>query len=168
MTGLFLAPATNREGAYDHFCKTVLEGVPRELYTPHTEMELESTARIWGLTSSTESTWKSINKDDWLLFYIRENEYRYAVKVAGKEHNPELGNTLRKEMLEDVNDDRDWDFLLYLTEPVSVSVSGDKVADLFDYGNRYPVRFMPVIEKRLKSLEDDYGNIEEFIAAIRK
>jgi hypothetical protein len=168
MTGLFLAPATDRKGAYGHFRKTVLDGVPSELHGEHTDEESGSTPLVWGLTSSIESTWEGVEESDWVLFYTRENEYCHAARVAAKEHNPELGDAIRKEMLEDVSDDRDWDFLLYLDDPVSVSASGDEVADLLDYGNRFPVRFIRVTDERLESLKAEYGDVDRFINAIRE
>jgi len=168
MTGLFLAPATDRKGAYGHFRKTVLDGVPTELHAEYTDEQLGTIARVWGLTSSIESTWDGVEEGDWMLFYTRENEYRHAARVIGKEHNPELGDAIREGMLEDVSDERDWDFLLYLDDPVSVSVSGDEVADLLDYGNRFPVRFIRVTDERLESLEGEYGDVDEFIKAIRE
>jgi hypothetical protein len=92
-----------------------------------------------------------------MLFYTRKNEYRHAARVIGKEHNPELSDAIREGMLEDVSDERDWDFLLYLDNPVSISVSGDEVAGLLDYGNRFPVRFIRVTDERLESLEGEYA-----------
>lgn len=146
----------------------MLDGVPSELHGEHTDEKLGSTARVWGLTSSIESTWDGVDEGDWVLFYTRENEYRHAARVIGKEHNPELGDAIREEMLEDVSDERDWDFLLYLDDPISVSVSGDEVADLLDYGNRFPVRFIRVTDTRLESLEAEWGDVDGFIDAIRE
>lgn len=168
MTSLFLTPATDRKGAYGHFRKTVLDGAPNELHGEHTDEELESTARVWGLTSSIESTWDGVDEGDWVLLYTQENEYRHAARVIGKEHNPELGDAIREEMLEDVSDEWDRDFLLYLDDPVSFSVSGDEVADLLDYGNRFPVRFIRVTDERLESLEGKCGDVDGFIDAIRE
>lgn len=168
MTGIFLAPATDRQEAYDHFCKTVLDGVPAELSFEYTDETIGSSTRVWGLTSSIESTWEGVDVGDWLLFYTRKNEYQYAVPVIDKEHNPEFGDAIQNEILRDVNGDRDWDFLLYLDEPLSVSVSGDVVAELLDYRNNYPVRFMRVTSERLESLKGEYGNIDGFIDAIQE
>jgi len=168
MTGLFLAPATDRKGAYGHFRKTVLDGVSNELHGEHADEELGSTTRVWGLTSSIESTWEGVEEDDWVLFYTRENEYSHAARVAAKEHNPELGDVIRGEMLEDVSDERDWDFLLYLDDLVSVLVSGDEVADLLGYGNRFPVRFIRVTDERLESLKTEYGDVDGFIDTIKE
>jgi hypothetical protein len=168
MTSLFLAPATDRQGAYYHFEKTVINGVMPELYSTHTEAELGSAARIWGISSSMEPTWSGVAEEDWILFYTQKNEYQYAVQVVGKEHNPELGDTIRKEILEDVDADRDWDLLLYLRTPISISITGDDIANLFDYDNSYPVRFIRVTRKRLKFLEAEYGTINAFINKFQK
>lgn len=167
MTGLFLAPATDRQGAYDHFEKTVINGVMPELYSPHTEADLGGTARIWGVSSSMEPTWSGVNVDDWILFYTRENEYQYATQVVAKEHNPEFGDTIRKEILENIDNDRDWDLLLYLRAPISISITGDDIADLFNYDNSYPVRFIRVTRKRVELLEAEHGTINEFINNIK-
>lgn len=168
MTGLFLAPATDRKGAYEHFRKTVLDGVPMELYGRYSDEDLGSAARVWGLTSSIESTWETVNEGDWVLFYTQENKYEFATRVSAKVHNPDLGDAIRGEMLEGVSEERDWDFLLFLDDPISVSVSGKEVADLLDYGNRYPVRFMRVTNERLESLKSKYGDVDGFIDAVRE
>ena len=168
MTGLILAPATDRNAAYDNFRKTMLDGVSNELYDEYTDVDLESPARVWGVTSSLEATWDSVDNGDWGLFYTRENEYQYAAQVIGKEHNHELGNEIRDNLLEDVEDDRNWDFLLFFHKPISISVSGHHVANLLNYGNYYPVRFVRVKDERLESIESKYDGIEGFIDAIRE
>lgn len=168
MTGLFLAPATDRKGAYRHFCKTVLNGIPRKLYSDEKDEILNSDVRVWGLTSSTKPTWTNVEDNDWVLFYTQENKYQYAAQVLRKEHNPELGDTIREELLEGVSDKRDWDYLLLFDEPVSVSVSGEEVAELLEYKNRFPVRFMRVTDERLQNIQLEYTNLNKFIDDIKE
>lgn len=168
MIGLFLAPARGKKDAYGHFCKTVLDNVPIELRGEHADKALESTTSVWGLTSSIESTWEGVEEGDWMLFYTRENEYNHAARVAARENIPELGDAIREEVLDDASDQRDWDFLLYLKNLVSVSVSGDEVANLLDYGNRFPVRFIRVTGELRETLKTEYGELDGFINAIRE
>ena len=92
MTGLFIAPATDREGAYGHFRKTMLDGVPQEMYSKYVEEKLGDRAHVWGLTSSTKKTWKNIDVNDWVLFYTRENQYEYSAQVKRKQHEPDFGD----------------------------------------------------------------------------
>ena len=47
-------------------------------------------------------------------------------------------------VFEDVSSGRDRDYQLLFDEPVDVSASGDTVAELLNYGNRFPVRFIRV------------------------
>lgn len=168
--GLHLAPATSRGNAYRFFEQTVLDGVSRDFYDEYTERDLGDSARVWGLTSSTRTSWESVDIGDWVLFYTEENRYRYATRVTEKEHNAELGDAIRSELLGVPEDksERDWDYLLFLEEPIGVSVSGDEVADLLDYGNRFPVRFLRVTDERMAALEQEYGDVESFVGAIRK
>lgn len=168
MVGLFLAPATDRKGAYGHFRKTVLEGVPRELYSSFIDESQGSPIHVWGLTSSIKSTWENADKDDWVLFYTQENQYEYAAQIKRKLHNPDFGDAIREELLEDVSLDRDWDYQLLLHEPVAVSVSGETLAGLLDYGNRYPVRFIRVTNQRLEAIESEYGSVARFITNIQE
>ena len=166
---LYLAPATRGGGVYRYFERTVLDGVERSFYSDHSDADRGDNARIWGLTSSIEAAWESIDEGDWFLFYTRENEYEYAARVAGKEHNPELGDAIREEILDaDESENRDWDLLVFLEDPISVSVSGDDVQELLDYGNRFPVRFIRVTDARLESIEVEYGDVDGFIDAIRE
>ena len=99
----------------------------------------------------------------------REIKYEYAARVIKKEHNPDLGDAVRDEVLDaDESENRDWDLLVFFDGFVSVSVSGDKIADLFDYGNRFPVRFIRVTNERLEALEAEYGDIDGFINSIKE
>lgn len=168
MTGLFLAPATDRKGAYGHFRKTVLEGIPQEMYSNFIDEDWGSRAHVWGLTSSIKPTWESADKDDWVLFYTRENQYSHAARIKGKQHNPDFGDAIREEILEDVSSDRDWDYQLLFDDPIEVSVSGDTVAELLNYGNRFPVRFIWVTSERLEAIEFEYDGVDGFITAIRE
>lgn len=165
---LYLAPATRGGGVYRYFERTVLSGVESDFYSDYSASDWGNNARVWGLTSSIKPEWKSIDEKDWLLFYTHENEYEYAAQVVGKEHNPELGQAIRDKVLDaNKNENRNWDLLVFLEDPISVSVSGDDIQELFDYGNRYPVRFIRVIEDRLTQFEFKYGNVGGFIDAIQ-
>lgn len=168
-SGLFLAPATRRNDARSHFQLSMVEGVSAEFYDDYTDSDWGGTAPIWGLTTNTRPTWETVNEGDWVLFYTESNAYQYAARVAEKEHNPELGDAIRSELLDaDDEDERDWDFLLFFEEPVSVSATGEEVAELLDYGNIYPVRFIRVTDERLEALEGEYGDVESFIEKIRE
>jgi hypothetical protein len=168
MTGLFLAPATDRKGAYGHFRKTVLEGVPQEMYPSYIDKNQRSYVSVWGLTSSTKSTWENADRGDWVLFYTRENQYEYAAQIKRKHHNPDFGDAIRDELLEDVSCNRDWDYLLLLDDPISISVSGETLAELLDYRNRYPVRFIRVTSERLEAIKSEYDSVDGFITTIRE
>lgn len=165
---LFLAPATDRGEAYSIFSKTVCEGVPRELYINYTDSSYGEKARIWGLGKSYESRLNDLESGDWLLFYTEANQYTFAACVRGVEMNSELGEAVRSDFLTHTVDNRAWDILLFLEEPISISISGHTIANLFNYSNYYPSRFIRVPEERLESIIDKYGDIDEFIAAIRQ
>jgi len=110
--------------------------------------------------------WETIEEGDWLLFYVDEDLYAYSARIVGKCKNPKLGESIRKEALgDDFNGLRDWDCLVFLNKPIEVEVSGQKVADIFGYGNDYPVRFIRVTEDRWESGEFD--SVEGFIDSIR-
>jgi hypothetical protein len=170
MTGkLYLAPATRGGGVYGYFQRAVLDGIERGFYSDYSDANHGDITRVWGLTSSIEAAWETINKGDWFLFYTRKNEYEYAARVIKKEHNPDLGDAIRDEVLDaDESENRDWDLLVFFDGFVSVSVSGDKIADLFDYGNRFPVRFIRVTNERLEALEAEYEDIDGFIDSIKE
>lgn len=168
MTEIFLTPASKRKNAFEIFRRTVLNGIEQSIYSDYSDNNWGNLARIWGLTSSFESSWQNVNRGDWILFYTDSDQYEYAAKVAEKEHNPRLGDAIRTDLLNVKNgEDRDWDFLLILEKPVSVSISGHKLADLLDYGNYYPVRFIRVTESRMENLREEYNSVNEFIKKIR-
>lgn len=82
-------------------------------------------------------------------------------------YNPALGGALRTDELDtDTSADRNSDRPVFLGEPVHVSIGGDEVRDLFDYGTRFPVRFIRVTDERLDSVHSEYGDVERFIDAI--
>jgi len=166
MTSLFLAPATRSGPAYNHFKKTVLNDVPYDLIKKHSKDDSNST-RLWGLVSTIKPSWETVDQGDWVLFYTEPNHYGYAAKVVGKEHNPELGESIRGDILEDGSDqDKDWTYLLYLDNPISVSVTGKSISRLFEYKNDYPVRFIRVTQNRLNSLQEEYNSVDGFIKHI--
>lgn len=161
---LYLAPATRGGGVYKYLERTVLTGVEQNFYRKFSESDYGDPARVWGLTSSLKPEWESVDEGDWFLFYTHKNKYEYAAQVTGKEHNQPLGEALRTKILDaNQNEDRDWDLLILLDEPVPISISGDKVQELFDYGNRYPVRFIRVIDERLDTIYSEYRDIDQFI-----
>jgi hypothetical protein len=168
MTGLFLAPATDRKGAYGHFRKTMLDGVPQEMYSRFVDEDLGDCAHVWGLTSSIKTTWENSNVNDWVLFYTKENKYEYAAQIKRKKHDPEFGDSIREDLLDEVSSERNWDYLLLFNEPIEVEISGERVAELLDYGNRFPVRFIRVTSERIEGIESEYNEVDQFITAIRE
>jgi hypothetical protein len=168
MKKLFLAPASKRYDAFNIFQRTVINGIDRRIYSQFSDSEWGDSARLWGLTSSFENTWKRISRGDWILFYTDSDQYEYAAKVSDKEHNPNLGDLIRSDVLDVKNEeDRDWDFLLCLEKPVSVEISGHKLASLLDYGHYYPVRFIWVTDSRMEHLQKEYDSVDHFIKEIR-
>jgi len=164
---LYLAPATRSSGVYAYLERAVLTGVEQDFYGEFTSSDYGDPARVWGLTSSIKGQWETIDEGDWILFYTQENTYEYAAKVTGKQHNESLGDALRKEILDaNQDEDRDWDLLVFLDEPVPVTISGEEVQELFDFGHRYPVRFIRVVDDRLDAVSAEYGDVEQFINAI--
>lgn len=168
MTNLFLAPVTDRKGAYGHFRKTMLNGIPDEEYSKFNDNELGSYAYVWGLSSTFTTTWENADENDWVLFYSKENQYEYAAQIKTKEHDPAFGDAIREHILEDVSGNRNWDYLLLFDEPIKISISGDKMAELLEYDIRYPVRFMRVANDQIKRVESKYNNVDEFISSIRE
>lgn len=168
-TTLFLAPATRRNNAYQYFDRAILEGVEEEFYGRYTDGDYGNPARIWGLTTTQESTWENISSGDWALFYTEQDQYQYAAQVVGKENNPELGDAIRSDLFSvaEAESDRDWNYLVFFDDPVSVDVSGKKVANLLDYSINFPNRFMQVTEDRLELLENEYETVGSFIQTIR-
>lgn len=168
MTELFLAPASRRNDAFEIFHETVLNGIERATYSNYSDSNWGDSISIWGLSSSFESTWQNVNRGDWILFYTDSDQYEYAAKVSDKERNPGLGDAIRTDLLNlENNGNRDWAFLLVLESPVPVSVTGHELADLLDYGNYYPVRFIRVTESRMDHLREEYDSVNEFIHKIR-
>lgn len=168
MTGLFLAPASRRDSAFDIFHRTVFTGIKRETYSRYSDSNWGNTVSIWGLTSSFKSEWQNVNRGDWVLFYTDSNQYEFAAKVADKEHNPSLGGAIQADILDMESDEnRDWDLLLIFETPVQVAISGHSLAELLDYGNYYPVRFIRVTESRMEHLREEHGSVDEFIQNIR-
>lgn len=166
MDNLFLAPATRSGPAYGHFQKTVLNNSAHNLIKKHSTIDSNSD-RLWGLTSTIEGSWETVDRGDWVLFYTQPNHYEYAAQVVGKEDNPELGELVREDILEDEKDsEKDWTFLLYLDKPVSVSITGESISRMLGYKNDYPVRFIRVTQERLNSLREKYNSVDDFIKEI--
>jgi len=165
---IFLAPAsrsTSDNRAFLHLQRTVLDGLPAESFSEDFELVGREPVRIWGLKSSVKSEWELVDSGDWFLFYTDSNAYEYAAKVIDTEFNPDRGDKIREEFL-DLHEnelDSNWDCLVYFDDPVNIDVSGGEVADIFGYGNDYPVRFIRVTSDRIVGIENEFGGISEFI-----
>jgi hypothetical protein len=164
---LFLAPASSDGFAYDHLQTAVVEGIREPEIQVQAEYEELVPLRVWGVSSGLETSWGHAKEGDWMLFYTGDNIYRYATRIVGKEHNPELGEVIRSEFL-DVSEleqrrNQEWEYLFYLSEPVQIELSGTFLSGVLGYARTYCSRFQRVSNDRLEAIEDNFGNISSLV-----
>jgi len=169
---VFLAPASRSSSgnrAYQHFEKTVLKGVSRQLCSQYSSEIQIDPVRVWGLKSSIKTAWEEIQVGDWLLFYTDSDTYRFGAQVLDTEFNPELGDAIRSDILDlhGSEEGSDWDCLVYLDDPVEINASGKEIANIFDYGNNFPVRFIRVTAERMDKLENEFDSVTSFVNSLR-
>ena len=155
---IFRAPFGNDE-AQANFRRTVLNGVPADELESVTEYNLEGErVRVWGTKASVESSWKKVEKGDFLIFY-RDGKYEYATEVLDTERNEELG----REIWPNHGEGDPWVCIIYLAEPVELNVSSAEIHDLAGYDMTHTMGFSPLNEMGIGGIRGRWGSIEEFV-----
>ena len=157
---IYRAPYASDE-AFSNFERTVLEGLPVDEVAPYSDREFESgSVRMWGTTVT--GSWRKIDPGDFVIFY-RSGEYEHAAEVVGTERNAELGRAVWP------NYDGDpWDCLIYLKEPVEISVESAPLHDLAGYNVSHTQNFAPLNDMGLGAIRATYGSIDEFVYGDRE
>lgn len=145
-----------------------MKGVGKPFYSRFTSKDFGESVSVWGTTEGSEVYWTQIAEGDYLLFYIGNEQYRYAAKVIGKEQNSEFADALWPdwgERLTGGNDPGDpWTHIIYLESPTEVDISGYEIhSDFADHKNNYTQRFM-----RFTGADEiiaRFGSVEDYIAA---
>lgn len=163
---LFLAPASTTGSAYSHLEKSVINGIETHNleYLPN---KYKSRIRVWGLNRGLKHTWDRVESGDWILFYTGNNEYRYAAQIQDKEENSQLGSEIRDNHLKiterEEKDEKEWTLLLYLETPLSIELPAELLSEWLNYERAYRSRFQRVPKKRLQTIEEKYGTLEDLI-----
>ncbi|MFH5800450.1 HNH endonuclease [Haladaptatus sp. CMAA 1911] len=171
-TQIFLAAVAN-EHAQDHLQKTVLEGVPQDLYEQYTNGDFGNPTPLWGISSGN---WKKygdkFRSGDVILFYSGENsdtgirEYSYMATITMTETNPELSEaiwtaysgTLRRD-----NSSRPWPYILYLADVERVHIRSRELHDDLGYKDDFLMDFRRAKPKDVEQLTADYENVREYL-----
>ncbi|MFB6217541.1 MAG: MrcB family domain-containing protein, partial [Candidatus Aenigmatarchaeota archaeon] len=155
---LFLAPASNND-AFQHVKDTILRGVPHETLQEYTESEFDADViSVWGNTEGTSGQWDQIEEGDVLLFY-RQGAYPYAAQVKGKEVNEELS----KELWPDHGEGDPWKYIIYLSDPFRIDLSGEDIQNLAGYEISHVMGFQPLNEEGHDEIRRRYGSINKFL-----
>ncbi len=155
---IFLAPCAS-QFPQDNFEKTVKGGVSRDEYTQWTSEDFGDSVSIWGLSGGLEGTWDRISAGDYLLFYFGELEFHYAAMVIGKEHDEVWGS----ELWPDYEGDDPFEYLIFLDDPLRVTIDSREISDFAGYKRKHPQNFQPLNEKGLDGIQQEYGSVESFI-----
>lgn len=155
---LFLAPCSNSD-AYAHLRDTVIRRVPTETVNEFSNHEFQhDVVSVWGNREGTESKWRQIEKEDFLLFY-KEGEYIYGAEIIDTETNTKLGKNLWPD---DSGDP--WKHIIYLKEPFRLELSHDEINELADYSENYNLMgFQPLNDEGIKSIKEKYGSVRNFL-----
>lgn len=163
---LFLAPCASKRPK-EHFQDTVQSGVSAETYATKTDLDFGDSVGLWGVTEGTVGTWERIKSGDYLLFYFGEGEYHYAAEVVEKEQNRELALEVWPnfgDMSAGGADTTDpWEYLIYLDDPFRIDIDSSELHGYAGYSQTYPLKFMPLNDKGMDAIEDEYGDIESYL-----
>lgn len=166
---IHLAPCSKQQGdakAYQHLQESVVEGINLDAFETEISRRNGKTA-VWGLTEGNSNRWKRVEKEDYLLFYVGNEEYEYAAKVIGREYNPELAEKIWPDYLigsaggDDPNDP--WEYIIYLDDPIKLNLDSKIVHRAAGYKENFPRRFMRLNDEGISTLEKKYGSLDEFV-----
>jgi 5-methylcytosine-specific restriction protein B len=159
---VFLAPCAS-DFPQENFEKTVEGGVPKSEYSEWTSEDFGASVSVWGLTGGLEGTWERIAPGDYLLFYFGGLEFHYVAEVIGKTHDPNWGTELWPDY-----DESPFEYLIFLDDPVPVTIDSKMVSDFAGYSRDHPQNFQPLNDQGLDAIEEEYGSVESFVEAHRE
>ncbi|QZA89515.1 hypothetical protein K0C01_05125 [Salinarchaeum sp. IM2453] len=172
MTQLFIAPASKgTETPYQHLQMTVNSQVDKNIVKNHTKLGDKAASRLWGVTSGKIDHWNKIQPNDWILFYVSDNQIECAAKVSATEHNPDLSQALWDDYLHPTGSDHPtepWDYLIHLSERKSLDLTAGKLREELGYSSNYDFPgFSRVATFRQQKLRKKYGSVDGFIRGFR-
>lgn len=167
---VYLAPCSHKR-PQSHLQATVLNGISASVYREYTTKDFGETVGIWGLTPGLQTIWERIERDDYLLFYLGNEHYRYATRVLGKERNQELALGLWPDYASKAAGGGDttdpWEFILYLDDPIEIDLDSSHLHGWAGHAINHPKGFMPLNPDGLAAIQRRYGSIDQFIQEYR-
>lgn len=169
-SSLFLTPCSKQGGesrAYRHLQDTVLGGVKKSTYSEYTNRDFGEQVAIWGATDGTKGTWDSLESGDYLLFYVGNENYRYAAEVLDKEENLELATELWPDFNTTTTGGDDphdpWRWIIFLNDPIEVEIDGREIHGFADHQINYTQRFMRLNNRGQRRIRDGFGDVEGYL-----
>lgn len=167
---IFLTPCSKQGGesrAYQHLQNTVIDGVARSKYEDYIDRDFGDRVAFWGATDGTKGTWDALTPEDYLLFYIGDETYKYAAEVLGKEENLKLANELWPDFSTTTTGGDDphdpWQWIIFLDDPIEVEISGDEIHGFADHNINYTYRFMQLNNRGTQKINEKFGSTEAYI-----
>ena len=143
-----------------NFERRVLGQVPRSKYESYTDRDLGEQARIWGYRDKGKGTWRQLSEGDYLLFYPGDKTYRYAARISGKEHNPDLGSSLFE------TPDQPFEYVVFLDSLYDISLDSEVLhKEYAGYKIGHPVRSQSFNDQAYDEILSRYESIEQYIEA---
>lgn len=143
-----------------NFKQRVLGQVSRSIYEPHTDRDLGDQVRIWGYREKGKGTWRQLSEGDYLLFYPGDKTYRYAARISGTEHNPELGGALFD------TPDQPFEYVVFLDSLHEISLDSDVLhKEYAGYKIGHPVKSQPFNDQTYEEILSRYESVGQYIEA---
>lgn len=154
---VFLAPYANA-AAQENFQRTAREGVSASTVSRYTDSHPDGDPiHVWG-TKDTVRSWNKIEPGDYLFFY-QDGRYDNAAEVIDTEENEDLG----RELWPNHEDGSPWTQIIYLKEPVSMSVESSEIHELAGYDRDHPQGFSRLHDLGVGGIRGKYGSIENLV-----
>jgi predicted restriction endonuclease len=143
-----------------NFDRRVLGQVPHSKYDQHTDQDLGDQARIWGYRDKGKGTWRQLSEGDYLLFYPGNKTYKYAARISGKEHNPDLGSALFE------TPDEPFEYVVFLDSLYHISLDSEVLHEEYaGYKIGHPVKSQSFNDRAYKEILSRYESVEKYIEA---
>lgn len=165
---LFLAPCSReyKDETFEHFQRTILDGIDIRRYDSIKDVDLPQTVSIWGVLSGNQGSWRRMSRGDVVLFYTKRGVYTHAARVYHTEKNEalseEIWNTYDGHRL--VQDlDEPWPYLIFLYDVQRVDIPVAELHPVIGWKSDYPQGFTRVGDDGQQRIRDRYGSVPAFL-----
>lgn len=122
--------------------------------------------KCWGITELSTTTFKKIEKGDFVLFY-----HNFRIVGIGKVDKTKVDKTLSKKLwgsyIHKIQGELFWSNIIEFSEFNSVSLPFEQIIELGNYSKKYSIRrIIALNDVGMQRINSKYGNPNKFVESI--